>query len=244
MNLLVSGFLVSVSVLGATSLGLYMYTASEPYSVNGSLSAIHQVVAKLDKDSFMQRLTTVEKYNVANKIQFIASVIAKSSDKIRNHNELAATIVTESLKANIDPMLVVAIVKSESSFRTNAISHKGARGLMQLMPDTAKYTAVKLQKPLWRDNKGRIHDKDYNLSLGITYLKHLEDLFDGDRELALIAYNWGPGNLKNAIKNNSRIPESTKLYARKIMKNHERWNNELRYVALASLNTSSNEKIA
>ena len=142
------------------------------------------------------------------------------------------------MRANVDPLLVAAVIKSESLFRRNAVSNKGARGLMQLMPETARYTETKLQKPLWRQSGSSSHHSDYNLTLGIAYLKHLEDSFDGNRELALIAYNWGPGNLKNALKNNTHIPESTKIYARKILRTHERWQGELKFLAFAGVDAA------
>jgi soluble lytic murein transglycosylase-like protein len=187
-------------------------------------------MTKLEQHQFVSRLNSIEKYAVANKVHFVSSLINRNN-RLRN-NEVAISIVTESLRADVDPLLIAAIIKSESTFKVNAVSVKGARGLMQLMPDTARFAEARLLKPDWQRVGTDIHKIDYNISLGISYLKHLEDSFNGNRELALIAYNWGPGNLKNALKNKSHIPESTKSYARKIIRTHQRWQGEMKVLAL------------
>ena len=238
----VLGFSFTI-ILGFSYQALSIYTAPEPYSVSNTIQDIRQVIAKLDQDSFIQRLSSYEKYELAQKVQFVSGII-NHNQASTDRNQLAVSIVSESMKANVDPLLVTAIVKSESLFKSGAVSHKGARGLMQLMPDTAKFTERNLQKPSWRENGSSLHTADYNLSLGITYLKHLEDSFDGNRELALIAYNWGPGNLKNALKRNSHIPESTRAYARKIMNNHQKWLGELKYLALGTSDHTNRDALA
>jgi soluble lytic murein transglycosylase-like protein len=83
---------------------------------------------------------------------------------------------------DIDPGLVRAIIATESNFDPRAVSPKGARGLMQLMPATARRFGVK-----------DIFDPAQNISGGVRYLRHLLDLFEGDLVLALAAYNAGEG---------------------------------------------------
>jgi len=95
---------------------------------------------------------------------------------------LRKLIVRYSKKYHIDPALVEAIVKVESSYDTEAVSHKGAQGLMQLMPTTAKSLGV-----------SNSHDPKQNLAGGIQYLRKLLDRYDGNVELALAAYNAGEG---------------------------------------------------
>ena len=90
--------------------------------------------------------------------------------------------------------LVFAIVRQESAFATDAKSGVGARGLMQLMPDTAKLVASRLQMPFSADRLSA--DGLYNLTLGQSYLERLIEDFGGSYPLAIAAYNAGPGRVK------------------------------------------------
>lgn len=90
--------------------------------------------------------------------------------------------------------LVFAIVRQESGFATDAKSGVGARGLMQLMPATAKLVAAKLQLPFNEDRLST--DGLYNLTLGESYLERLIENFGGSYPLAIAAYNAGPGRVK------------------------------------------------
>lgn len=89
-----------------------------------------------------------------------------------------------SSRYGIDPKLVVSVIEVESGFNPRAVSPKGAQGLMQLMPETAKMLGV-------TDS----FDPDQNLRGGIRYLSYLHDLFDQDLSLALAAYNSGEGRV-------------------------------------------------
>jgi soluble lytic murein transglycosylase len=85
---------------------------------------------------------------------------------------------------------VLAIIRQESGYRTDAISSAGARGLMQLMPRTAQQVAAELNLPYLA---GRlITDSNYNLTLGQTYFNSVLERFDGSYVLALAGYNAGP----------------------------------------------------
>jgi hypothetical protein len=85
----------------------------------------------------------------------------------------------------VDSLLVAAVVEAESGFRPEATSPKGALGLMQVMPATGElYGVVDLLDPVG------------NLEVGTRYVRDLLEVYDGDLELALAAYNAGPGNVK------------------------------------------------
>jgi soluble lytic murein transglycosylase-like protein len=85
----------------------------------------------------------------------------------------------------VDSLLVAAVVEAESRFRPEAVSPKGALGLMQVTPDTgALYGVTDLLDPV------------VNLDVGTRYVRDLLEVYDGDLELALAAYNAGPGNVK------------------------------------------------
>ncbi len=88
------------------------------------------------------------------------------------------------------------ITRQESSFDRNAVSWAGARGLMQLMPGTARDEARKLGIGY---DSGRIHDPDYNVMLGSSYFQRMLNWWDGSVPLAVASYNAGPGNARKWI---------------------------------------------
>ena len=100
--------------------------------------------------------------------------------------------------ASIDVAAIYAIARQESRFQVDAVSSAGARGLMQLMPATAKETAGKIGVDY---SKSRLtNDAEYNALLGSTYLKAQLDRFDGSLVLAAAAYNAGGGNANKWMK--------------------------------------------
>ncbi len=96
--------------------------------------------------------------------------------------------------------LILALIRKESSFDPQAESRVGARGLMQLMPATAKRTARTIGQPY--DIDRLTEDPDYNLDLGIAYLSQMLDRYEGSQVLALAAYNGGPGNVDRWLVRN------------------------------------------
>jgi soluble lytic murein transglycosylase len=88
-------------------------------------------------------------------------------------------------KYKIDPLLIKAVIKVESDFEVGALSGKGAQGLMQLMPQTARHLAV---EDVWNPH--------HNIEGGVKYLRKMLDKFDDKLPLALAAYNAGPNNVK------------------------------------------------
>ena len=120
-------------------------------------------------------------------------------------NEQIDSYVTDAAKRNgIDPLLIYSVMHQESSFKSRAISPKGARGLMQLMPGTAVRFGVT-----------NIFDPQQNIEGGSRYMKFLLDRFDGDLSLALAGYNAGEGAVE---KYGFRIPPyaETQEYVRRI----------------------------
>jgi len=117
--------------------------------------------------------------------------------------EIDEAIDKAATRHNVDPNLVRALVKVESNFNPNAISRKGAMGLMQLMPQTAR-----------RMNLTNPFNPEENIDAGVRHLKELLDSYGGDVRLSLAAYNAGMG----AVARSSGIPHyaETRNYVRRI----------------------------
>ena len=106
--------------------------------------------------------------------------------------------VRTTMVDEVDPAALFAVVRQESRFRTDAVSSAGARGLMQLMPATARETAEKVGVAYSRSRL--TDDPAYNALLGSTYLADQLRAFDGSLVLAAAAYNAGPGNARKWIR--------------------------------------------
>lgn len=126
------------------------------------------------------------------------------STKIPTNSKYEDIIYNAAERYGIDPKLVKAIVKAESDFDSSAVSIAGARGLMQLMPETARIMGV-------RD----IHDPEDNVEGGIKYLSKLLKMFDWKIPLAVAAYNAG----ENAVLKYGTIPpySETQTYVKRVM---------------------------
>lgn len=129
---------------------------------------------------------------------------------------------------NVNKYLVYAIIKQESNFEPEVNSSKGAKGLMQLMDNTADFVAEKLEVSSFD-----VFEPEMNINLGIKYLSYLLEKYDNEK-LAIIAYNAGEGNVDNWIDkgiinsdgtNLENIPyKETNMYLRKVLKNYEIYN--------------------
>ena len=116
-------------------------------------------------------------------------------------------IQTAAQKYGVDADLVFSVITAESNFNPNAVSRRGARGLMQLLPSTAMRLGV-------RD----IFDPGQNIDAGTRYLHELLTLYQGDLVLTVAAYNAGPG----ALQKYGRVPpyRETQSYVRAIRKTY------------------------
>jgi soluble lytic murein transglycosylase len=100
---------------------------------------------------------------------------------------------------NVEPALAHAVIRQESSFRPAAVSRSNARGLMQLLPSTAKDVARRLGVQYPGDDR-LLTDPATNVLLGSAYLDHLLERFDGSYVLAVVAYNVGPTRLSRWLR--------------------------------------------
>lgn len=122
-------------------------------------------------------------------------------------------IMQHSYNHGVDPSLVKAVMKAESNFNPQALSNKGAQGLMQLMPDTARHMSV--YDPF---------DPDDNIRGGTRYLRLLDETFQGNLELILAAYNAGPNRVK---EHNMNIPpfEETRNFIKRVKQYYNKLKN-------------------
>lgn len=113
----------------------------------------------------------------------------------------------------LDPKVVLAIIWVESRYDPRAKSHAGARGLMQLMPRTARALTEKLSIP----NKS-LTNPAHNIRLGCYYYARLLRRFSGRQDLALASYNAGPGRVKGWRKAGKALPDYSRRYIRSVLK--------------------------
>ena len=127
-----------------------------------------------------------------------------------NSSRLESHIRRACMQHQVDPLLIKAIIKTESNFDQFAVSAKGAQGLMQLMPETAK--DLQVSDPF---------DAYQNISAGTRYFRNLLDTFSGNIRLSLAAYNAGPGRVARfgAIP---RIPETID-YVRTVLRHYREY---------------------
>jgi soluble lytic murein transglycosylase-like protein len=121
--------------------------------------------------------------------------------------DLAADIHEAAVTNEIDPRMAFGLVRAESRFRPTIVSPVGAVGLTQVMPATAKWLVP-------GTSKADLKDPETNLKVGFKYLRSLLDQYDGNRELALTAYNRGPGTVAKLLKR-GRNPDNG--YAEMVM---------------------------
>jgi hypothetical protein len=128
--------------------------------------------------------------------------------------DLYPIILKAASRHQIDPALIKAIIMAESGYKIKAISKRGAKGLMQLMPGTAQALGVK-----------DVFNPKENISGGVRYFKQLVNQFDGDIKLALAAYNAG----SRKVRRYNGIPpyKATHYYIKKVFKYYNLYKNQM-----------------
>ena len=136
-----------------------------------------------------------------------------------NSTRFDGIIVSSSERYGVDPALVRAVVKAESDFNETARSRKGAQGLMQLMPDTAR-----------QHNVSNAYNPEENIEGGVQHLKLLLDRYQGNVQLTLAAYNAGI----QAVEKYRGIPpySETKEYVRRVLDFHQRYRKDGQIAAI------------
>lgn len=127
-------------------------------------------------------------------------------------NQFDPIIADASKKYGLEAPLIKAVIKAESDFDPNAISHKGARGLMQIMP--MNYRLLNVENPF---------DPHQSINAGARYLRDMMDRYNGKLNLSLAAYNAGPG----AVDRHGGVPpyQETEEYIERVMRYYQRYKN-------------------
>ena len=153
----------------------------------------------------------------------VEAVMSLSSVTPKKKDELFHPIIHEAAFLHkVDPALVKAIIMAESSYNPRAISKKGAKGLMQLMPLTAELYGVE-----------DAFDPKNNIRAGVAYFSTLLNQFNGDERLALAAYNAG----SKRVRQYKGVPpfESPRLYIKKVFTYYETYKTQSSLIASNTL---------
>lgn len=125
----------------------------------------------------------------------VLCVVWSAASGWRSVYRYAGQISGAAREYDLDPALLAAVAKAESGFNKDAVSEKGAVGLMQLLPETAGYIADKIGY----GGQIRLKDPQCNVTLGAAYLRYLFEKFDGEFEV-LCAYNAGEGRVRGWLE--------------------------------------------
>lgn len=157
----------------------------------------------------------VKKEEITNQI---ISFIGNENESLGDHElrTIAEIVYEESSKKKIDYRLVLAIMKIESNFKQDAVSRKGARGLLQVKPSLAKYIAQDVGVH-WKDDT-TLDEPEKNIKIGVHFFSKLVDDFEGIN-MALHAYHVGPTRLKEIVSEKKK-PE--KRYLNLVLDEYDR----------------------
>lgn len=219
--------------LGASVIGLLNPATS---ALTAKLIAGGAITAKMmTSPKFIKWLANAPKQSESGLAQYIAklSAIAASDkdneDDIKTYQQQISPVTQQPQPATEAPPVATPeapqsdlfkrVIHQESRGKQSAVSPKGAIGVSQIMPGTAREAAKLAGLPY--DEKKFKTDANYNAALGKAYLDHLLSKYDGNEKLALIAYNWGMGNADKWIKrgaNLDKLPKETKNYIKNILR--------------------------
>lgn len=135
-------------------------------------------------------------------VEIISRVISSLKPKLSldDSYSYARYLFDTARDLNLDPLLLVSIMRVESDFRSDAVSSAGAVGLLQVLPSTGAYIAQ--QEGITWDKK-TLYRSQRNIHIGAAYFKGLLEMYDGSGHLALTAYNMGPTRLNRNLKSNT-----------------------------------------
>ena len=196
--------LLCAGLLGAPGAGS---TEASPPTLEGrepaEVQRLAELLAKREAElaSMRDRLRVLqdeERWYAEAEFLGVCDVLRRSALTERAQRRVAIAIVREAQANGLDPLLVVAVIRTESAFNAYAVSGVGAMGLMQMMPGTGQVLA--LQRGTTLRHRQTLFDAELNIELGTAYLASLLREF-GDAPTALAAYNGGPGLARRLLRN-------------------------------------------
>lgn len=186
-------------------------------------------------------LLAKESFKVRKIILILTSVVIvlliillnfKNIQKLIYRQDYSEYVEKYAKEYNIDPLLIYAIIKAESNFNNDAVSSKGAAGLMQLMDETAEEVAT--NESIEYVSNDSLHDPETNIRIGVKYFADLIAIFQNEA-ISLAAYNAGMGTVQGWIDDGiieadgsdiENIPyNETNMYVRKILKDYDIYRN-------------------
>ncbi|WP_195266594.1 MULTISPECIES: lytic transglycosylase domain-containing protein [unclassified Clostridium] len=189
---------------------------SNTYVTTGVGQKLEQIPLRMRKEPIQTGeliLDDTVKRSTTTNISSNESTIEGNEDSSVDVEKIYSTVDKYSQKYGVDRNLILAIIKQESNFNPNAVSSAGAKGLMQLMDFNSE--AYGLTNPF---------DIDENIEAGVKHIKDYINMFDGNLEMALMAYNGGQGTMeRRGVKSSSdlyKMPQETQNYVPKILENY------------------------
>ena len=167
---------------------------------------IHPTPAAAPKTGYIKQLPRGEQKSESNDpAEAPESKTNQQPSVLTERQMIKQSVQKAAAKYHLSPDLISAVIRAESNFEVEAVSRAGAKGLMQLMPATARELGVT-----------DIFDIDQNIQGGAKYLRKMLDQFDGNVRKALAAYNAGPGTV---IRYNGQVPyPETRQYVKRVLR--------------------------
>ena len=210
-----AGRLQALAQVAATSEARATAAEAQAKAAQGQVSELQRKLEVVVDAGFLDEINDAreaERLGIANALGHAASMMPPDEQR-----RVLAAIVRSARKNGLDPLLLASVIQIESRFDTYATSSVGARGLMQLMPDTANWLSDS-KTPL---RPTALYDGPLNIELGAAYLRQLLARFDGDLSQALVAYNAGPGVARSLVRH-SPAWKRRQLYPRAVLAEYRR----------------------
>jgi soluble lytic murein transglycosylase len=171
--------------------------------------------------------------SVAQKFKNDAGFSYRIHEKVQNSlppkwqgeaDRMTEFLITESEAQGLDPIFILAVIQTESSFNPETVGSAGEIGLMQILPATAEWISETYDLPL--ESKKMLFDPVTNLRFGITYFSHLRTEFDGSPRSYITAYNMGSSNVRKFEKRKKKMALNNHYlrrgYAARVLANYNK----------------------